>query len=54
MLRGEKMAGQSTQLTRSESIAKQKAIERGPGATPKGSGSPNAGPKGMDVCVPQK
>lgn len=46
------MAGQSTQLSRSESIAMQKSIERGPGKTPSGSSEPNKGPKGMDVCVP--
>lgn len=48
------MAGQSTMLTRSESISKQKGIERGPGATPKGSSDPNCGsyPKGTGVAVP--
>ncbi|HEY1644897.1 MAG TPA: hypothetical protein VGF75_00740 [Candidatus Saccharimonadales bacterium] len=48
------MSGQSANMSRSESISMQKKIERGPGATPKGSGSPNSGPKGMDVCVPKK
>lgn len=50
------MAGQSTQLSRSESIRIQKSLERGPGATPKGSKDPNCGsyPKGTGVAVPTK
>jgi hypothetical protein len=50
------MAGQSTKLSRSESIAIQKKIERGPGATPKGGGDPNRGsyPAGHGVAVPTK
>lgn len=50
------MAGQSTQLSRSESITMQKKIERGPGKTMGGSSMPNRGsyPKGTGVAVPTK
>jgi len=50
------MAGQSTQLSRSEAIAMQKKLERGPGATPKGGKDPNHGsyPNGTGVAVPTK
>lgn len=50
------MSGQSSQLSRSESIAVQKKIERGPGATPKGSSDPNCGsyPNGHGIAVPTK
>lgn len=46
------MSGQGANMTRSEVIAKTKAIEFGPNKTQTGSSSPNAGGKGMDVCVP--
>jgi len=50
------MAGQSTQLSRSESIAIQKSLERGPGKTSGGSKDPNCGsyPNGTGVAVPTK
>lgn len=48
------MAGQSTMLTRSESIAKQKAVEYGPNKTCGGSMMPNRGSGEMNVKVPTK
>jgi hypothetical protein len=49
------MAGQSTQMTRSEAISVQRSIERGP-AKPTGSKNPNCGVygNGTGVAVPTK
>lgn len=48
------MAGQSTMLTRKESIAMQRSIERGPNKTTGSTSSPNRGNEGMNVKVPTK
>ncbi|HEY1645807.1 MAG TPA: hypothetical protein VGF75_05560 [Candidatus Saccharimonadales bacterium] len=45
------MAGQSTKLSRSESISMQRAIEYGPNKTMGGT-SPNRGSGEMNVKVP--